>query len=130
MKITIFSSSKKIYESENASYIELPGSEGYMGILPGHEALITTLEIGEIKISENGTNRYIAILGGVAKVSNDDVYILSDEAHLSDELVNKEIEEAIQRTQKQLEQDLQPAELIRLEKEIKYHKLRKKISSM
>lgn len=127
MKIQIYSASKKIYETNEAKYVSLPGEGGYMGILDNHEPLISTLNTGEIKISENGFDKYIAVLGGFVQIANNEIFVLADEAQLEDDAVLREIEEAIERTQKQLDQDLPSQELIRLEKEIKYHKLRKQL---
>ncbi len=129
MKIQIYSASKKIYESDEVRYASLPGEDGTIGVLEDHEPIISTLGVGEIKISENGTDKYIAVLGGFVQIAKNEIFVLADEAQLEDDAVLREIEEAIERTQKQLDQDLPPQELIRLEKEIKYHKLRKEIGN-
>jgi len=129
MQITIQSSSKQIYSTNKADYIQLPGIDGYIGILPGHEPLITTLDIGEVIVRENGTEKSIAINGGFAQITGKNVYILADEAHLASNKVDEEIEEAIKRAEEKLKGDLEPSELIQLEKQIKYNKLRKKLNS-
>ena len=59
---------------------ELPGKDGYMGILPGHAPLITVLGHGTLAYSENGTEKIINIEGGFVEVFDNHVRVLADKA--------------------------------------------------
>ena len=59
---------------------ELPGKDGYMGILPGHAPLLSVLGTGTLTYSEGGAKKVLNIEGGFAEVYNDHVRVLADKA--------------------------------------------------
>jgi F-type H+-transporting ATPase subunit epsilon len=128
VQVTVQSATKNIFKSDQVEYLLLPGTSGQSGILPGHAAFVTTLEVGELKLKEAGQDISIAINGGFARIANDRIFILAEEAQLSNELVAQEIGEALQRAQEKLAGPLEPTEMIRIEREIRYHKLRQEMS--
>jgi len=64
--------------SEVVDAVVLPGSEGSLGVLPGHTPLLTTLGIGELTYSRGGAVRYVAIAWGFAEVLADRVSVLAE----------------------------------------------------
>ena len=128
MRVIIHSSSKQIFDSENVEFVSVPGTSGSMGILPGHEPLISTLEVGEVKLKENGEEKIFVLNGGFVQIDGETIFILADEAELAEELVTQEIEEAIKMAEENKAGKLQSRDLIQLEKQIRYHKLRKKVA--
>ena len=56
---------------------EIPGEDGYFGILPGHIPLITELAIGELSYVCNGQRECLAIARGIAQVRADRVTIFA-----------------------------------------------------
>jgi len=64
--------------SEVADEVVLPGSEGSLGVLPGHTPLLTTLGIGELMYRRGGDRRYLAIAWGFAEVLPDRVSVLAE----------------------------------------------------
>ena len=73
--------------SDDVALVSLPGTEGRMGILPNHEALLTTLAFGEVMLRlQNGEEQYFAIGGGFAEVQPDKVIILADSAEQANEI--------------------------------------------
>ena len=66
--------------------VNIPGSEGRMGILPHHTALLTTLGFGEVIIRRAGQEEYYAIGGGFVEVQPDRVIILADSAEYAAEI--------------------------------------------
>jgi len=127
MKLVINSSSKKIFESDNVKAVQIPGTEGEIGVLPSHSSLITTLEIGEVKIKTDSEEKIIIINGGFAQINDDQIYILADEAELTEELTKKGIEEAIKMAEEKLSGTLLGSEILQLEKQIRYQKLKQKL---
>lgn len=71
---------EKTVFSGQVDAVNLPGSEGRMGILPNHTALLTTLGYGEVIVRTADQEEYFAIGGGFAEVQPDKVVILADSA--------------------------------------------------
>jgi F-type H+-transporting ATPase subunit epsilon len=66
--------------------VQLPGSDGFFGILPGHAPLLTELGIGELSYHDGGTVRYCAVFGGYAEVLPDRVTALAEAAERPEEI--------------------------------------------
>lgn len=127
MKLKVISSSKKVYESEEIQEINVPTINGRIGILPGHINLIIPLEIGNIKVKKGDTVEKILLNGGMLQIADNEILILADEANLSDKLVKEEIKEAIKNAEENIAtSELDPAELIQLEKKLRYEKFKEK----
>src|SRR5438552_3790810 len=55
--------------SESVTEVQLPGADGYLGILPGHAPLITELGIGELTYrTAGGQTGLLAVIRGFAEV--------------------------------------------------------------
>jgi F-type H+-transporting ATPase subunit epsilon len=80
--------------------VNLPGSEGRMGILPNHTALLTTLAFGEVVVRVHGQEEYFAIGGGFAEVQPTHVVILADSAENVEAIDIQRAEEARQHAEK------------------------------
>lgn len=60
------------------SSLTLPGTEGYMTILPDHAAMVAELDVGELSFqAADGTERYF-IAGGYVEVDSNHVTVLAD----------------------------------------------------
>ena len=55
-----------------------PGTEGELGILPRHAALLTTLKVGELLIKLSGAEEPLFVSGGFLEVSNNKVTVLAE----------------------------------------------------
>ena len=66
--------------------VQIPGKNGYLGILPGHAPLITELSVGEISYRENATERYLALAWGFAEVLPEKVTVLAETAERPSEI--------------------------------------------
>ena len=60
--------------------LNLPGTEGYLGILPGHIAFLTNLGEGELMLRKDGQQRYLTVFRGYMEVSDDKVTVLAEVA--------------------------------------------------
>jgi len=85
---------EKVVFSDSIETVTAPGSLGEFGVLPGHAALITTLETGEVAIKKDNREYWLAISGGFAEVGNDKVTILAEAAELAQEIDIKRAETA------------------------------------
>ncbi|MCA9922236.1 MAG: F0F1 ATP synthase subunit epsilon [Anaerolineales bacterium] len=80
--------------ADDVDSVNLPGSEGRMGILPNHTALLTTLAFGEVIVKKGGVEEYFAIGGGFVEIQPDKVIILADSAEHAEEIDVNRAEQA------------------------------------
>ena len=71
---------------ESVAEIQLPASNGYLGVLPGHTPLLTELGVGALSYKKGNETRYVAIVGGFAEVLSDRVTVLADLAARAEEI--------------------------------------------
>jgi F-type H+-transporting ATPase subunit epsilon len=71
---------------ESVDEVQVPGKDGYLGILPGHAALLGELGIGELSYQTGGRDHYLAVLGGFLEVREDHVRVLADAAEKPEEI--------------------------------------------
>ena len=100
MHCDIVTQERSVFSGE-VRYVSLPGSEGRMGILPNHSAMLTTLGFGEVIVRNlEGNEEYFAIGGGFAEVQPDKVVVLADSAEHAAEIDVERAEKARQRAEK------------------------------
>ncbi len=75
-----FVSPESVLFSGDVDQVDLPGSEGDMGILPGHAPLVTTLRPGIVTIFRGGQREPVVVIGGFAEVSPKGLTVLADKA--------------------------------------------------
>lgn len=71
---------------EQVDEVELPGTEGYFGVLPGHTALLATLGVGRLTYRQGTESRTLAIAFGFAEVLPDRVTVLAQMAERAEEI--------------------------------------------
>jgi F-type H+-transporting ATPase subunit epsilon len=77
MQLEIITPEENIYSGE-VELINLPGSDGFFGLLDGHAPLVSTLKAGAINITENGEEKTFTVKGGVVEVNNNKVIVLAE----------------------------------------------------
>lgn len=82
--------------------LNLPGELGYLGILPGHTAFLTTLGQGELMYRQGERRQYLSIFWGYMEVNNDKVTILAEVAEPSEEIDRARVEAARDRAEERL----------------------------
>ena len=74
-------SPEKLLKLEPVEMVVIPGTEGDVGVLPGHSLLIAAVRPGVIDIHEGGQVREsIFVAGGFAEVSPERCTVLAEEA--------------------------------------------------
>ena len=66
--------------------VEIPGKEGYLGVLPGHAPLLTELGIGIMSYRKGAETRYLTVIGGYAEVLPDRVIVLAEISERAEEI--------------------------------------------
>ncbi len=72
--------------TEKVDEVEIPGAEGYFGVLPGHTPLLAMLQVGELWYRKGHETVYLSIAFGFAEVLPDRVTILAQFAEKADEI--------------------------------------------
>lgn len=99
--LDIIASDRVFYKGE-CEHLVVTALDGLLGILPGHEALVTSLPTGELKYMVNGEWRYAAISEGFMEVMPEFAVILADTCELPEEIDVKRAEEARMRAEELL----------------------------
>jgi F-type H+-transporting ATPase subunit epsilon len=93
---------EKMVVRDVAEEMQLPGKNGYLGILPGHAPLITELAVGEITYRNNNYTHRLAVAWGFAEVLPDKVTVLAETCERPDEIDVKRAQDAKQRAEQRL----------------------------
>lgn len=72
--------------SEEVDEVSIPGTEGYLGILPGHLPLLTMLGIGILSYRKGSEKQMFAVTGGFAEVLPDRVIVVADKVERPEEI--------------------------------------------
>ncbi len=93
----------RLLVSEAVSEAQIPGSNGYLGILPGHAPLITELAVGEISYKSGAKSERIAVAWGFAEVLPDKVTVIADTAERAAEIDVARARESKKRAEERLQ---------------------------
>src|SRR5688572_7349817 len=80
--------------TEQVDEIQLPGSEGYFGVLPGHTPLLASLQVGELWYRKGQEKYYLAIAFGFVEVLPDKVTVLAHIAERAEDIDRARAEKA------------------------------------
>ena len=102
-QLEIVTPEKKVVDTA-AEEVQIPGKNGYLGILPGHAPLITELAVGEITFREkSGSNEQrLAVAWGFAEVLPDKVTVLAETAERPSEIDVERARKAKERAEQRL----------------------------
>ena len=102
LHLEIVTPEKLAYEGEVDS-VQLPGSEGELGVLPHHAPLISTLGAGELRLRKGGQEEFFAIVGGFLQVLPDKVVVMAETADMASEIDLEKAQEARRNAEQVLE---------------------------
>src|SRR3954452_1688726 len=102
-ELEIVTPEKKVVETA-AEEVQIPGKNGYLGILPGHAPLITELAVGEIVYRSGSHTELLACAWGFAEVLPDKVTILAESAERPNEIDTGRAEQALKKGEQRLQQ--------------------------
>jgi F-type H+-transporting ATPase subunit epsilon len=100
-QLEIVTPEKRVVET-TAEEVQIPGKNGYLGILPGHAPLITELSVGEITFRENSTEQRLAVAWGFAEILPNKVTILAETAERPAEINVERTRQAKERAEQRL----------------------------
>jgi F-type H+-transporting ATPase subunit epsilon len=89
--------------SDTVDSVQVPGSEGELGVLPNHAPLVSTLGVGELRFRKGGVEEAFAIVGGFLQVRPDKVVVLAETADMASEIDLEKAQEARREAERALE---------------------------
>ena len=102
LNLNIVTPSKKIFSGEIKS-ITVPGTVGNFQVLRGHAPIISTLEVGVIKIELGNETNFYATGGGTVEVKDNEILLLADSIEKCEEIDVERAKAAEERARKRLE---------------------------
>ena len=93
---------EKMVVRDVAEEIQIPGRNGYLGVLPGHAPLITELGAGEINYRAGGQSHRFAVAWGFAEVLPDRVTVLAETVERADEIDVSRAQQSLARAEESL----------------------------
>ena len=87
---------------EDVDEVQLPGSEGYLGVLPGHTPLLVTLKVGELWYRIGQEKHFLAVASGFGEVLPDGVTVLAQIAERAEDIDVARAEAARKRAEERL----------------------------
>ena len=95
-------SADRLLVNEPVDEVQIPGTEGYLGILPGHTPLLATLQVGELWYRKGAEKHFLSIAFGFVEVQPDRVTILAQIAEPAHEIDLARAEAAKKRAEERL----------------------------
>ena len=102
LQLKILSPDRILYRGP-AKSVGLPGELGYMTLLPGHAAMVASLDIGALALEkEGGAVEKLFLAGGFVDVGADGVTVLADVVEKSSEINVERAKKALVRADDRL----------------------------
>jgi F-type H+-transporting ATPase subunit epsilon len=95
-------SADRMLVNETVDEVEIPGAEGYFGVLPGHTPVLALLGAGELWYRQGTEKHYLSMAFGFAEIQPDQVTILAQIAELAAEIDVARAEAAKKRAEERL----------------------------
>ncbi len=95
----------RILDEGKITYVRCPGLDGSFGVMTNHASAIIAMDVGEIKITRENQDYYIATGGGFADIQGDTVLLLVESAEEANEINIARAESAVERAKERLKQN-------------------------
>jgi F-type H+-transporting ATPase subunit epsilon len=119
---------EKMVVRDVAEEMQIPGKNGYLGVLPGHAPLITELAVGEISYRKGNETHYLAAAWGFAEVLPERVVILAETAERPEEIDVKRAQESKQRAEERLKSGSTETDFTRAEDALQRAEIRLQVA--
>lgn len=94
LKFSLVSPERELY-SGDVDQVDIPGTEGDLGIMPNHSPLMAAIRTGVITVTENGSETQYFVQGGFADVTPSGLTVLAESAVAMEALNKADIEAQI-----------------------------------
>ncbi|MCU0365408.1 MAG: ATP synthase F1 subunit epsilon [Ignavibacteriaceae bacterium] len=101
LKLEIITPEKPIFKDQIEA-VTIPGTLGSFQILKDHAPIISSFEIGVIKVKKASAETFYTTSGGTVEVSQNNVLVLADSIEKVDDIDEDRAEKAMRHVQKPL----------------------------
>ena len=95
-------SADRLLVDEQVDEVEIPGADGYLGVLPGHTPLLALLQVGELWYRKGQEKHYLAIAFGFVEVLPEKVTVLAQIAERAEDIDAQRAEKAKARAEERV----------------------------
>nr|YP_010725219.1 CF1 subunit epsilon [Zephyra violiflora]WDW32432.1 CF1 subunit epsilon [Zephyra violiflora] len=95
LNLCVLTPNRIIWDSEVKEII-LSTNSGQIGVLPNHAPIATAVDIGLLRIRLNDQWLTVALMGGFARISNNEITILGNDAEMSTNIDPQEAQQALE----------------------------------
>lgn len=127
LKVDVITQERVVFSGE-ADMVVAPGVVGTLGILPHHAPLLTTLEVGELRLKRDEEEIRIAVSGGFLEVRSNKVIVLADTAERAAEIDIARAEAARERAERLLRERPEGVDLAAMEGALRRSRIRLKVA--
>jgi len=128
-QLEIVTPEKQVVKDVATEEAQIPGLNGYLGILPGHAPLISELKAGELSYKASGTTHKLAVAWGFVEVLPDKVTILAETVERPKEIDVARAEKAKARAEERLKSSNPDIDYDRAEDALERAETRLKVAS-
>tara|TARA_B100001079_G_scaffold94408_2_gene80941 strand:- start:1579 stop:1977 length:399 start_codon:yes stop_codon:yes gene_type:complete len=89
----------RILDKGQVNYVRCPGMDGSFGVMANHLEGIIALSIGEIKVTIDGKEEYLATSGGYTEITDEKMQLLVESVEESDEIDTDRAKLSLERAQ-------------------------------
>ena len=93
---------ERLLVREDVAAVQVPATNGYLGILPGHAPLLAELGTGFLNYEAGGNRWYLAVHGGYLEVLDNRLRVLANNAERAEEIDVERAKTAMKRAQEQI----------------------------
>ena len=94
LQFSLVSPERELY-SGDVDQVDIPGTEGDLGVMPNHSPLMAAIRTGVITVTENGTDTKFFVQGGFADITPTGLIVLAEQAVALDALNKADVEAQI-----------------------------------
>jgi len=89
----------RILDKGQVNYVRCPGMDGSFGVMANHLEGIIALSIGEIKVTIDGKEEYLATSGGYTEITDEKMQLLVESVEGTDEIDMDRAKRSLERAQ-------------------------------
>ncbi|MCX7817149.1 MAG: ATP synthase F1 subunit epsilon [Syntrophales bacterium] len=120
---------EKLAFSGKVEEVTIPGSEGEFGVLRGHAALLSAVQVGELSFVHENKRYYYAVTTGYAEVLSGKVTVLVESAERSDTIDKDEVRKLKAELEAQLQKvSKEDPKFLKISEELKIAETRLKVA--
>ena len=102
LRLSVVTAEREIVARDDVQRLIAPTTEGQITVLPGHAALMASLDVGELVAVAAGEEEPLVVHGGFLRVLRDEVTVLADAAERVDEIDEARAEAARERAARRI----------------------------